>query len=64
MIGLALDEKVQLANQIFDLVERYLRRLDQEVSKFKLELEADNKGITEILEKSGFKRPVLISKNY
>jgi inhibitor of growth protein 3 len=64
MIGMALDEKVQLANQIFDLVERYYRRLNQEVEKFKLELEADNKGITEILEKSGFKRPVLNSKNY
>jgi inhibitor of growth protein 3 len=61
---MALDEKVQLANQIFDLVERYYRRLNQEVEKFKLELEADNKGITEILEKSGFKRPVLNSKNY
>ncbi|XP_059476846.1 inhibitor of growth protein 3-like isoform X2 [Neocloeon triangulifer] len=45
------DEKVQLASQIFDLVDRYLRRLDQELHKFKMELEADNKGITEILEK-------------
>lgn len=34
-----------------DLVERYLRRLDQELHKFKMELEADNKGITEVLEK-------------
>ncbi|CAB3376147.1 Hypothetical predicted protein [Cloeon dipterum] len=45
------DEKVSLAGQIYDLVDRYLRRLDQELHKFKLELEADNKGITEILEK-------------
>lgn len=45
------DEKVQLANQMYDLVERYLRRLDHELHKFKMELEADNKGITEILEK-------------
>lgn len=45
------DEKVQLANQIYELVERHLRKLDQEVAKFKMELEADNAGITEILEK-------------
>ncbi|XP_066580960.1 inhibitor of growth protein 3 [Prorops nasuta] len=45
------DEKVNLANQMYDLVDRYLRRLDQELHKFKMELEADNKGITEILEK-------------
>ena len=32
-------------------VERHLRKLDQEVSKFKMELEADNAGITEMLEK-------------
>uniref|UniRef100_A0A023GIT4 Putative inhibitor of growth protein 3 n=1 Tax=Amblyomma triste TaxID=251400 RepID=A0A023GIT4_AMBTT len=45
------DEKVQIANQIYDLVDRYLRRLDQELQKFKMELEADNAGITEILER-------------
>lgn len=45
------DEKVHLANQMYDLVDRYLRRLDQELHKFKMELEADNEGITEILEK-------------
>ncbi|KAJ8686937.1 hypothetical protein QAD02_022731 [Eretmocerus hayati] len=45
------DEKVHLANQMYDLVERYLRRLDQELQKFKTELEADNRGITDILEK-------------
>lgn len=49
-----LDEKVQLASQMYELVARYLRRLDQETHKFKLELEADNIGITEILEKSKF----------
>ena len=41
---------MQLANQIYDLVDRHLRKLDQELSKFKMELEADNAGITEILE--------------
>ncbi|XP_066992429.1 inhibitor of growth protein 3 [Anabrus simplex] len=45
------DEKVHLANQMYDLVDRYLRRLDQELHKFKMELEADNAGITEVLEK-------------
>ncbi|KAL4708987.1 hypothetical protein ACJJTC_005848 [Scirpophaga incertulas] len=45
------DEKVTLANQMRDLVDRYLRRLDTELHKFKCELEADNKGITELLEK-------------
>ena len=44
------DCQVQLANQIYDLVDRHLRKLDQELSKFKMELEADNAGITEILE--------------
>lgn len=45
------DEKVQLSNQIYELVDRYLRRLDTELLKFKCELEADNNGITEVLEK-------------
>lgn len=45
------DEKVQLSNQIYELVDRYLRRLDTELLKFKCELEADNQGITELLEK-------------
>lgn len=45
------DEKVQLSNQIYELVDRYLRRLDTELLKFKCELEADNHGITELLEK-------------
>ncbi|XP_052086724.1 inhibitor of growth protein 3-like isoform X1 [Mytilus californianus] len=45
------DEKVHLATHIYDLVDRHLRKLDQELSKFKMELEADNAGITEVLEK-------------
>ncbi|XP_013179935.1 PREDICTED: inhibitor of growth protein 3 [Papilio xuthus] len=45
------EEKVTLASQMYDLVDRYLRRLDTELHKFKCELEADNKGITELLEK-------------
>ncbi|CAG9853803.1 unnamed protein product [Phyllotreta striolata] len=45
------DEKVHLASTMYDLVDKYLRRLDSELHKFKCELEADNKGITEVLEK-------------
>ena len=48
------DEKVNIANQIYDLVEKYLRRLDSELYKFKHELEADNAGITQLLEQSSF----------
>lgn len=36
---------------MYELVDKYLRRLDTELHKFKCELEADNKGITEVLEK-------------
>ncbi|KAJ8249602.1 hypothetical protein COCON_G00228180 [Conger conger] len=45
------DEKVQLASQIYDLVDRHLRKLDQELARFKMELEADHAGITEVLER-------------
>lgn len=36
---------------VFCQVDRHLRKLDQELAKFKMELEADNAGITEILER-------------
>ncbi|XP_071961053.1 inhibitor of growth protein 3-like [Antedon mediterranea] len=45
------NEKVQMTNQIYEQVDRHLRKLDQELAKFKMELEADNAGITEILER-------------
>ncbi|RNA41392.1 Inhibitor of growth 3, partial [Brachionus plicatilis] len=44
------DDKIQIANQLFDLIEKYLKKLDQELQKFKLELEADHAGITSRLE--------------
>merc|ERR1719436_1152575 len=44
-------EKVQVAEDCYGLVDRYLRKLDEELLKFKMELGADNRGITEILEK-------------
>lgn len=37
-----------------DSMAKYMRRLDQDLMKFKMELEADNCGITEIIEKSTF----------
>lgn len=45
------EEKVAAANQLFEIVDKYLRKLEQELLKFKMELEADNAGITEVLEK-------------
>ncbi|XP_044756578.1 inhibitor of growth protein 3 isoform X2 [Coccinella septempunctata] len=55
------DEKVHLANQMYELVDKYLRRLDTELHKFKCELEADNKGITEVLEKRSLELDVPVS---
>ena len=40
-----------MAEDSYGLVDKYMRKLDHELLKFKLELEADNRGITEILEK-------------
>ena len=40
-------------------IEKYLKKLDQEIHKFKLELEADNAGITSKLE-----RAVQLNQNY
>ena len=37
-------EKVNLAEDAYSLVDKYMRKLDQELLKFKLELEADNRG--------------------
>ncbi|XP_078001485.1 inhibitor of growth protein 3-like [Glandiceps talaboti] len=58
------DEKVQLANQIYDLVDRHLRKLDQELNKFKMELEADNAGITEILERRSLELDAPAQQNH
>lgn len=49
---LILEEKVQLANHMHELMTKYMRRLDHELHKFKMELEADNSGITGLIEKS------------
>lgn len=49
---LILEDKVQLAGDMHELMTKYMRRLDHELNKFKMELEADNSGITGLIEKS------------
>ena len=41
-------EETSRLNSFLTLIARYLRKLDQELHKFQLELEADNRGITEV----------------
>merc|ERR1712083_655111 len=55
------NEKVQISEECYSLVDRYLRKLDEELLKFKCELEADNRGITEILEKQSLEMDALPS---
>jgi hypothetical protein len=43
--------KINLANESHDFVERYFKKLENDLHKFKMELEADYAGVTEILEK-------------
>lgn len=45
------DDKVQIASQMQEIMMKLDQRLDTELEKFKLELEADHSGITEELEK-------------
>ncbi|XP_025191703.1 inhibitor of growth protein 3-like [Melanaphis sacchari] len=45
------DSKIQIANDMQKLVEKYIKRLDLELYGFKTELEADKSGITELIEK-------------
>lgn len=47
-------ERVKLTSQIADLMDRYMKRLDQDLNRFTLELEADTAGITEMLEQKSF----------
>jgi len=55
-------EKIQIAEESYALVDRYLRKLDQELHKFQLELEADNRGITEVLEKRSLELDVTTNR--
>lgn len=45
------EEKVALANQMNEIINKYSKRLQHDLNKFKMELEADNAGVTEMLEK-------------
>jgi len=44
-------QKSHLANESQEFVERYYKKLESDLHKFKMELEADYAGITEVLEK-------------
>ncbi|CAF4466247.1 unnamed protein product, partial [Rotaria sp. Silwood2] len=50
----ATTTKINLANESHDIVERYYKKLENDLNKFKMELEADYSGITETLEKRMF----------
>lgn len=45
------EDKIQIADQMHEIMVILIQRLDGEIEKFKLELEADHTGITELLEK-------------
>ena len=47
----ATTAKINLATESHDIVERYYKKLENDLNKFKMELEADYSGITETLEK-------------
>ena len=48
------EEKVKVANEMYELMGRYMKRLDHDLNLFTLELEADTAGITEILEQRSY----------
>ncbi|XP_027198356.2 inhibitor of growth protein 3-like [Dermatophagoides pteronyssinus] len=56
-------EKVSISIQLSELIDKYYRRLEVELQKFKLELEADNAGITERLEKRISESDMVTSTN-
>ena len=41
------EEKVQLAGQTYDMVERQIKRIDAEIKKFQADLEGSRPGVTE-----------------
>lgn len=47
-------EKVKLSTDMCELFDRHLRRLDQDLNRFTIELEADTAGITELLEQKSY----------
>ena len=53
-------EETSRPNSFHTLIARYLRKLDQELHKFQLELEADNRGITEVQNNIEIRAPTNI----
>jgi len=49
---LILENKVQIATDMGNLLQKYLSRLDNDLLAMKTELEANSSGITEIIEQS------------
>ena len=47
-------DKVRISSQVLEMTERYMKRLDQDLNHFTLELEADTGGITEMLEQKSY----------
>lgn len=47
-----LDSKIQVAIDMQNLISKYIKRLDIELHGFKIELESDKSGITQLIEKS------------
>lgn len=45
------EAKINLANESHEIVDRYYKKLENDLNKFKMELEADYSGITETLER-------------
>ena len=45
------EAKINLATESHEIVERYYKKLENDLNKFKMELEADYSGITETLER-------------
>lgn len=41
-----------MVNKMHGLLSKYMKRLDNDILKFKTDLEANNSGITDIIEKS------------
>lgn len=46
------EEKIQLASKMQGFLSKYMKQLDNEIAKFKDDLEVNNSGITDIIEKS------------
>lgn len=46
------DEKIQIANNMHKLMEKYINHIDIELQKFKMDLDIDESSTTELNDKS------------